>query len=54
MQISARQYNRYLKNKNNEVYYKNMNNQLIEIENRSLIFYTTGMERDVFDNRSVG
>jgi len=45
------QYNRYLKNKNNEVYYKNMNNQLDEIENSVFdILYDTGMERDVFDN----
>lgn len=45
------QYNRYLKNKNNEVYYKNMNKQLDEVENSVFdILYETGMERDVFDN----
>lgn len=45
------QYNRYLKNKNNEVYYNNMNNQLVEIENKVFdILYEKGIERDTFDN----
>ena len=43
------QYNRYLKNKHNENHYKNMNNQLDEIENKVFdILYDTGIERDVF------
>ena len=43
-------YDRYLKNKNNEVHYKNMNNQLVEIENQVFdILYETGIERDVFN-----
>ena len=43
-------YDRYMKNKNNEVHYKNMNNQLVEIENKVFdILYDTGIERNVFN-----
>ncbi len=45
------QYDRYLKNKNNEVYYNNLNKQLIEIENKVFdVLYEKGIERDAFDN----
>lgn len=45
------QYDRYLKNKNNEVYYSNLNNQLVEIENKVFdVLYEKGIERDAFDN----
>lgn len=45
------QYNRYLKNKNNEVYYNHMNKQLVEIENKVFdVLYDKGIERDAFDN----
>lgn len=45
------QYARYLKNKSNQSYYDNMNNQLIEIENKVFdILYEKGIERDGFDN----
>ena len=45
------QYNRYIKNKGNEVYYNNMNKQLVEIENKVFdVLYEKGIERDAFDN----
>lgn len=45
------QYDRYQKNKGNEVYYNNMNKQLVEIENKVFdILYEKDIERDVFDN----
>lgn len=47
----AKQYQRYLKNKNNESYYRKMNNQLIEIEDKVFdILYDKGIEREGFDN----
>ncbi len=45
------QYDRYQKNKGNEVYYNNMNKQLVEIENKVFdILYEKDIERDAFDN----
>lgn len=45
------QYNRYLKNKNNEDYYRNLNNTLIEIEDKVFdVLYDKGIVRESTDN----
>lgn len=44
-------YNRYMKNKSNDIHYRGLNNQLIEIEQRVFdILYEKGIQRDIFVN----